>query len=271
MDDLIKSLKENDVALLGLCFDEFSSFLKGPVLAPAKIREALHCGAMNLCTESGVDLGLLPNFKDLGDLNNITHPNDVIKPIAQIVESGARTLFLGGDHSLTYGIVKGHAKTYEDLSILHLDAHPDLYDELDGNRYSHACPFARIMEEGLAKRLVQVGIRTLNTHQKEQAERFGVEIVHMKDWHKDLTIDLKGPVYLSLDIDVLDPAFAPGISHHEPGGFSTRELIDFIGKQTLNLIGADLVEYNPKRDTHDMTAMVCAKLLKEIVGKLSAR
>jgi len=154
------------------------------------------------------------------------------------------------------------------LTILHLDAHPDLYDELDNNRVSHACPFARIMEAGLAQRLVQAGIRTLNGPQKAQAERFGVEIIEMRDWQPGMLLNLAGPLYLSLDMDALDPAFAPGVSHHEPGGFSTRQVIQIIQEIDVPLVGADIVELNPVRDPLGVTTAVAAKLLKEIVSKL---
>jgi arginase family enzyme len=96
------------------------------------------------------------------------------------VEKGHRVVSLGGDHSITYPIIRAFGKKYKKLNILHLDAHPDLYDELDGNPHSHASPFARIMEEVIAKRLVQVGIRTLTGHHKEQVKRFGVKIIAMK-------------------------------------------------------------------------------------------
>ena len=89
-------------------------------------------------------------------------------------------LTLGGDHAITYPILRAYGPHYPDLTILHIDAHPDLYDELEGDRLSHACPFARIMEAGLARRLVQVGVRTLNPHQRQQAERFGVKIFEMR-------------------------------------------------------------------------------------------
>jgi arginase family enzyme len=156
------------------------------------------------------------------------------------------------------------------LNILHLDAHPDLYDELDGNRRSHACPFARIMEEKLATRLVQVGIRTMNPHQRQQAERFNVEVIDMRHWQPGIPLEFDGPVYLSLDLDVLDPAFAPGVSHHEPGGLSTREVIHLIHSLKAPLVGADIVEYNPQRDPVGMTAMTAAKLLKEVVACMIA-
>ena len=100
--------------------------------------------------------------------------------VGALLEQGKRPVSLGGDHSITYPIVKAFARRYPELTIFHFDAHPDLYDEFEGNRLSHACPFARIMEAGLAKRLVQVGIRTINGHQREQAKRFGVEVVEMR-------------------------------------------------------------------------------------------
>ena len=156
------------------------------------------------------------------------------------------------------------------IDVVHIDAHSDLYDELHGDRLSHACPFSRIMEEGLVSRLVQLGIRTLNAHQRAQAERFGVEVFEMRDWRPEdgLPADLAGPLYLSLDLDALDPAFAPGVSHPEPGGLSTRQLLDILQALPAPLIGADLVELNPLRDPLGLTARVAAKLLKEIAARL---
>ena len=264
----VEQLKANEVAIVGLPFDDFSSFLQGPAKAPNEIRKYLNNGSMNLCSESGLDLHKLNVLHDLGDIDNITHPKDIITPLEQIISTGAHLLALGGDHSLSYGTIKAHAKEYPDLTVVHLDAHPDLHDEYDGNPYSHACPFARIMEEGLAKRLVQLGIRTLTAHQQEQAKKFGVEIIPMNRWDESIDLKIEGPVFLSFDIDVLDPAFAPGISHHEPGGIATREAINFINKQKMQLVGADIMEYNPDRDINGVTATVCAKLLKEISAKM---
>ncbi len=121
----------------------------------------------------------------------------------------------------------------------------------------------------MAVRLVQTGIRTMNGHQREQADKFFVEVHEMKDgldWLKTLEFD--GPVYISLDMDCLDPAFAPGVSHHEPGGMSTRQVLDIIGQFKGCVIGADIVEVNPKRDIDSMTAMVAAKFLKEITARI---
>ena len=123
------------------------------------------------------------------------------------------------------------------------------------------------MEKDLASRLVQVGIRSINPHGREQAEKFGVEIHEMKQGIPE-KLEFDGPVYLSLDIDCLDPAFAPGVSHYEPGGMSVRQVIDVIQNFSGQLVGADIVEYNPTRDFNGMTSIVCGKFLKEILARM---
>jgi arginase len=177
---------------------------------------------------------------------------------------------LGGDHSVTYPIVRAFAPRYPELTIIHFDAHPDLYDEFEGSRLSHACPFARIMEERLAKRLVQVGIRTMVGHQRQQAAKFGVEVVEMRSLPAYDHMKVHGPVYISFDMDVLDPAFAPGISHREPGGVTVREAIAHLHAIEGTIVGADIVEFNPTQDISGMTATVAAKVVKEILGKMIA-
>jgi len=259
------------IATVGIPFDEFSSFLHGPEKAPAFIREAFHSDSSNYFTESGIDLKDHTGWNDAGDLH-LPSGKDAINAIESGIQrlllQNDKILSLGGDHSVTYPIVKAISKTYGKFNILHLDAHPDLYDHFEENKYSHACPFARIMEEGLASRLVQVGIRTMNKHQREQASRFGVEVFEMKHWQAIHQIKFDGPVYISLDIDAIDPAFAPGVSHHEPGGFTSRELISILQNVSGNVIGADLVEFNPTRDVNGITAMLAAKLYKELLDVL---
>jgi agmatinase len=175
---------------------------------------------------------------------------------------------LGGDHSITYPIVRAFARKYKDLSILHFDAHPDIYDSYQGNRNSHASPFARIMEQKLLKRLVQVGIRTFTVDQREQIRKFGVESIEMRQLTDDLKLEFDSPVYISFDVDALDPAFAPGVSHREPGGLSTRQAIDLIQRLKGKVVGADIVEFNPRMDPLHITGTVCAKILKEIAARM---
>ena len=256
--------------LIGIPFDANSSYLRGTAAAPAKIREALRCDASNLWTERGVDLSAPGAFADAGDLQFV---NDnafatIEQAISGLLEKGERPVSLGGDHSITYPILQALGKGFSDLTIVHFDAHPDLYDEFEGNRLSHACPFARIMEERLARRLIQVGIRTVNGHQREQAAKFGVEVIEMSVLPACDRLRLRGSVYISFDIDVLDPAYAPGVSHREPGGMSVREAIAHLHAIEGNIVGADLVEYNPVQDVSGMTATVARKILKEILGKM---
>jgi arginase len=260
--------------IMGVPFDANSSFLRGPALAPARIRAALRSGSMNLCIEDGRDLEEMEqrgDWRDAGDLalgSGAAVFSDIERAIGSLIADGARILTLGGDHSITYPILRTVGPVYPGLSILHIDAHPDLYDEFEGSRISHATPFARIMEQGLAARLTQVGIRAMNHHQRAQAERFGVEVVAMRDFQPGRALNLRGPVYISLDLDALDPAFAPGVSHHEPGGLSVRDVLNLLWSVAGTVIGADIVEYNPTRDHAEMTAMVAAKFYKELLGLL---
>lgn len=268
----IDALKKGDVALIGILSDENSSYKKGAAMAPESIRRALHSWSANLFSELGVDLANNPDFVDVGDREVADGAENFLTieaDIDQIIERNALPLILGGDHAITYPVMRAIHRAYGPINILHFDAHPDLYDDFEGNPWSHASPFARIMENGLAKRLVQVGIRTLNRHQREQVKRFGVESHEMKDVDiSSIGRDFDGPVYISFDMDALDPAFAPGVSHHEPGGLSVRDILSIIQRMPNRIVGADIVEYNPNRDINDMTAMVAAKLLKEIAGKM---
>jgi agmatinase len=262
------------IKLIGIPFDGNSSFLKGPALAPPRIRLMETDGSANSFCESGIEILNGKNYSDLGDM---TFPNSnaeevynkIKERISQELKSTDKIICYGGDHSISFPIIESYTDSFKNLNILHLDAHADLYDNFDNNPYSHASPFARLMEKNVINSLTQVGIRTLNTHQKEQAAKFGINVIEMKNFNYDFIKTLQAPLYISLDLDVLDPAFAPGISHHEPGGMTTRELIKIIQNISVSIVGADIVEYNPTRDINNMTAMVAYKLFKEIVVKMN--
>lgn len=261
--------------LLGIPYDANSSFLKGPALAPARIRLMEKEGSSNCFAENGVEVKEGTSYHDAGD---IFFPDSgpaaafrlVKETVAAHLEKNEKLLCLGGDHSVSYSVMDAYSDKYKKMHILHLDAHADLYENFDNNPYSHASPFARIMETGKIASLTQVGIRTLTTHQRMQAQRYGVNIVEMKNFSLSFIHFLKSPLYISLDMDVLDPAFTPGVSHHEPGGMSTRELIQIIQSLDAEIAGADLVEYNPARDVHNVTAMTAYKLMKELMSKMIA-
>ena len=262
------------ISLLGIPYDAASSFMRGPAWAPAAIRRMDQLGSANAYTENGTEIKHGVTFIDEGDIQFDSNDPEYVfstirNQVRNLLASGRKVLSLGGDHSISYPIIDAHREKYPNLHILHFDAHADLYHSFDNNPYSHASPFARIMESGGIGSLTQVGIRTLEPHQKEQAKRFGVNQIEMNSFSTSFLKDLKGPLYISLDIDVLDPAFAPGVSHHEPGGISTRDLIHMIQNISVPVIGADIVEYNPSRDVNHMTAMVGYKLMKELIAKLA--
>lgn len=262
--------------LVGLPWDASSSFQRGAAAAPRAIRDALWSPSTNTATELGIaiDLGTLA---DAGDVPLGADPGEaraaIEAAVAEVLGRGAVPIALGGDHSVTYPVLRAF-RAGGPVTILHIDAHADLYDHFPlmdpaapdsppGDRFSHACPFARIMEEGLCRRLVQVGIRTMTPHLQAQAHRFGVEI-YGPDACGDVPAEaLDGPLYVSIDLDGLDPAFAPGVSHPEPGGLSTRDVVGLLHRIRAPIVGLDFVEYNPTRDFQDLTARVAAKLLKE--------
>ena len=257
--------------LLGLPYDASSSFLRGAAAGPAAIRAALFSPASNGWSEEGVEV--VPALADAGDLAlppDASSRARIEEGVARILLEGAAPIALGGDHSVTYPVLRALGPRHPVLTILHIDAHPDLYDEFEGDRFSHACPFARIMEERLAARLVQVGIRTRTAHQRAQAERFGVETIDMRAWDAGTRPVVTGPVYVTIDVDGFDPAFAPGVSHPEPGGLTTRDVVRVIQALPGPVVGADVVELNPRRDPSGITAFLCAKLVKELASRMLA-
>jgi agmatinase len=257
--------------LIGLPYDGASSYRHGAAAAPALIREALRSPASNAWSESGIDVGLPTSLADAGDVD-LANTSDIRGAIEaalrRVVHDGGRPIVLGGDHSVTYPVLRALRPLLRSLTVLHFDAHPDLYEEFEGNRFSHACPFARIMDEHLTDRLVQVGIRTMNAHQRTQADRHGVEVIDMRAWTAGMRPATDGAVYISLDVDVLDPAFAPGVSHREPGGLSVRDVLMVVQSTPGPIVGADVVEFNPSQDPVGLTAPVCAKLVKELAARM---
>jgi arginase len=259
------------IHLLGLPTDQNSSFERGAAVAPVAIREALWSDRGNLSTQSGLEIGSDIEIVDKGDLR--LTDTDCAADDAAIVDAIGETLALnavpisiGGDHAVTYPLVAAVAACHGPVSILHFDAHPDLYADFASNPRSHASPFARIMEGGHAHRLVQVGIRTLTRHCREQAERHGVEILPMPGFEPSQVPVLEGPLYVSIDLDGIDPSEAPGVAHPEPGGLTLREVLAVLARQNARIVGADIVELNPARDVNGVTAILAAKLVRELAA-----
>jgi arginase len=260
----LDQLNANDIAMIGFPWDLHASYLPGAAAAPEHIIEALESPSANYYTERLTDLDDQARLKWLGS-RQLSDFFDIEICIDNILKQNAIPFGLGGDHSVIYPIIRAINASYGAVTIIQFDAHNDLYDDFEGNPLSHASPFARIMENKLADRLIQIGIRTTTRHQKEQVNRFGVEVYDMDSLDNLALHQLSVPVYITFDMDALDPAFAPGVSHHEPGGLSTREALTILKTIKAPIIGMDLVELNPDRDINGMTAMVAAKIAKEMI------
>jgi agmatinase len=265
----------DSISLLGVPVDANSSFMFGCSQGPAAIRAALHSSSGNDANEAAVDV--TPMLDDLGDVpvanevGSVADATAITDAVREQLAAGRQLISIGGDHSVTYPILRAFREFHDELTVVHIDAHPDMYDDLDGNPLSHASPFARALEDGCMSTLVQLGIRTATRHQVDQAARWDVTMLSPRELDRFEPETLRGPIYLSVDLDGLDPSCAPGVSHHEPGGLTVREVLDVIDALPGPLVGADVVELNPTRDVVDMTAMVGAKLVKEIAGAMLAR
>ncbi len=268
----VKQSQEFEFAIIGVPFDDKSCYLKGAAKGPPAIRAASTGKAINPWTELGVNLEEETTLVDLGDMDVGGEASEIFarieKRIFEILKKEAVPIILGGDHSISYPAAKAFSRKFKSLDILHFDAHPDLYEELYGDRYSHACPFARIVEEGLAQNLVQVGIRAATGQQRSKAAEHGVRTIWMKDLKEVPSLEFSNPLYISFDMDALDPAFAPGVSHHEAGGLSTRQVISMIHALEAKIVGLDVVELNPERDQNGITAAAAVKIIKEVVGTI---
>lgn len=260
------------IRLFGLPTDINSSFERGAAGGAAAIRAALASPRGNLASECGLEMYRDVALSDDGDLpliENTPHDDALIRRhVAQIQAASEVPLALGGDHSVTFPLVQAAALHFGPINILHFDAHPDLYDDFEGNPRSHASPFARLCEAGHVGQLVQVGIRTMTRHCQEQADRFGVDVLPMAGFTPDLVPILAGPLYVSIDLDGIDPSEAPGVAHPEPGGLRVRELLASLHRQTAPIVGADIVEHHPGRDIGGVTAIVGAKLVRELAARI---
>ena len=259
------------ISILGIPTDKHSSFLEGAAVAPPLIIKEFHSDAGNKFTENGLDLGKKGLWEDIGLIKLMDSDNEFDKikdSIEDVLNNRNYPISIGGDHSITYPIIAGYHKFYPKVNILHFDAHPDLYENFENDPFSHASPFARIMENNLANELIQIGIRTMTDHQKGQVDKYNIRVITMNEFSSDLVLKFDDPVYISIDLDGLDPAYAPGVSHTEPGFLSTRDMIKIISNIDGEVIGGDIVEYNPKKDINNITAVTAAKLLKELMGKI---
>ena len=266
--------KNSRLVFAGLPDDSQSSYRRGAHHGPDRIRQAYDGNGYNSTTESGVDLaGRVADFGDLPSQGSWQLTAQNYREFAEsLFVAGKIPFFAGGDHAVTVPLVAALSVLNQRVHVVQIDAHPDLYPEFDGSRSSHACTGARILEMEHVIALTQIGVRTMNAVQAQQAERFHdrLKTFPARDWPGDLPtlrhIPRGAPVYLSVDLDGFDPAFAPGVSHPVPGGLTSRQVFNFIQTGHWRLVGMDAVEVNPDRDVNDQTAILAARVLHEGMG-----
>ncbi len=276
-----------DVALLGVPFDGGVSFRPGTRFGPGEIRQH-----SRLIRTYHPALAVSPfevlHVADVGDVD--VHPLDIKETQARveaavtaILEAGAVPIAVGGDHSLSLGTLRAIVRRHGPVGLVHIDAHQDMWTSYFGNPYFHGTPFRRAVEEGLldVRRVVQVGIRgSVNAPTDfDFARAHGIHTIRAEDvaqqgleWVKTQLLTIRGgPLYLSFDIDGIDPAFAPGTGTPEVGGLTSREAVDLVRALVgLPLVGADLVEVSPPYDHSDITSLLAANLLFEMIAVLAA-
>ena len=275
------------VAILGVPFDSGVSYRPGARFGPAAIR-----AGSKLLRPYHPALDVQPwslaQVADAGDL--APNPFDIVEAIGQI-EAGAqatlerahRLIVLGGDHTIALPLLRVARERHGPIALVHFDAHLDTWDTYFGAAYTHGTPFRRAFEEGLLAddRCVHVGIRgsLYGTRDLEEDAGFGFEIVSTVDVARagvDAAVErIRGrvgdsPVYVSIDIDVLDPAHAPGTGTPEPGGLTTRELMLILrGMAGLAIVGVDVVEVAPAYDYAELTGLAGANLAYECLALLA--
>ena len=258
----------------GLPDDSQSSFRGGSRNGPGRIRQAYNGMCFNSTTESGVDLA--HQIADLGDLTSQPSWEATARTYREfgcaLFYAGKIPFFAGGDHAVTVPIAEALAALEKPVHVIQFDAHPDLYPEFEGSRFSHACTAARLLEMDHIASVTQIGIRTMNAPQARHAKRYSdrLHFCFARDLRDELPplphIPSGAPVYLTLDLDAFDPAFAPGVSHPVPGGLAPRQVLNFLQNANWRLAGMDAVEVNPELDVNDQTAILAARLLHEGMG-----
>ena len=274
--DADASFQEACAVLFGVPFDATSTFRKGAKDGPVAIRQA----SWNFETfdiYSGTDLAEIP-FHDYGDIQGISSSQDMISSVQtlmrQLLKQSKFPICLGGEHSVTMGCITAVPK---DTVVVSIDAHLDYRDKYEEDPFNHACVSKRIQEHVGAENLFILGVRSAEKKEYKQAQQDGVTVVtshYINDvglFHilRPLQQKITGKrVYLTIDIDGVDPAFAPGTSTPEPNGLTPDNIQDLITLLAPNLIGCDLVEVCPAYD-HGQTALLAAKLLRFLLSKVS--
>jgi len=267
-----KDYDNSDIVILGVPMDYTSSYRAGSRFAPDKIREVSigieeYSPYLNkdLCECKYIDIGNLD--LPIGDVE--TSLNLIEDLTDSILDTNKKPIIIGGEHLITFPIIKSFYKRYMDeFYIIHIDAHADLRKDYLGVKLSHATVIRRCIDYVRARNVFQFGIRSGTKEEFDYAAKFTnfYPFNCLKNLKDNLETLKKKKVYITLDIDVVDPAYACGTGTPEPGGITSQEMIEVISSlKDLDIIGFDIVEVSPIYDIADITSFLAAKLIRDII------
>ncbi|MET1159430.1 MAG: agmatinase [Thermoprotei archaeon] len=270
---------DSGYAILGIPLDQATTYKPGTRFAPQSIRNAA-CNIEFYSMYTDMDIERI-GFYDLGDI--VVSPGDLVesfKRISYVVGHVIREYsdkiiyFLGGEHSISYPILKSMIDEVDTIVVF--DAHSDMRDEYLGSKYNHATVMRRIVEE-FEKQLILIGVRAISSEEIEFIRRnesivayTSMDIVR----GKIPNLPIRGNVYISIDMDVIDPSYAPGVDNPEPLGITPYNLLDILYRvinKANRVVALDLVEVNPLVDVNDITSILASKILIEATGILEKK
>lgn len=259
--------KNSEIVIVGYPFDSTSSFRAGSRNGPNSLRFF----SWNLETFSNYQKKDIhtKNYFDMGDielpLGNIKKTNEIIfNTTKKLLKSNKKIISLGGEHSITYPILKAFNDFYEDFILIVFDAHADLREEYMGTKFSHACVTRNCAKLIGEKRICQLGIRSYTEEEYEFSKKLLFFDENLTYFNFDLIKNKK--IYISIDLDVLDPSIVPGTGTPEAGGLKFKEFIDFLLKfKNTEIIGTDIVELSPEHDVSGISSAAAAKIVRELI------
>ena len=267
-------IKKSKTVLVGVPYDGTSTFRPGSRFAPLSIRESSY-GLESYSPYQDKDLREI-KFFDIGDIplsySDVQLNLKIIESfILKLILKGKKTVCLGGEHLISYPIVKAYKKKYKDLAIIHLDAHSDLANSFRGEKFSHATVMRRIAELVGFENLYQLGIRSMVRENKLLPKRKeNMCMFNLSKAEEYLNESKDKPIYVSIDLDILDTAYFPGTGTPEPGGITFKELLTFIlSLRDFHVVGADVVELSPHYDQSGISSITAASIVKELLLSIS--
>ncbi len=269
LTDEFSNYENSKIAVLPIPFDETSSWITGSNRGPKAIIEAsMNMELYDIETDSEVYKNGIFTSGEILSNSSEEMIKSVYNRVAELIKDGKFVVSLGGEHSISLPVIKAHYETYQDISILHLDAHSDMRDSYLGNKYSHACVMARIKE--ITENIISVGIRSMDSSELDNIIKdntfFAADIYDSEKWGKKAIDKLEKNVYITLDLDVFDPAFLPSTGTPEPGGLDWYSVIKFLKEvcNNRNLIGFDVVELCPTKNK--ASDFLAAKLIYKLLS-----